>query len=148
MPRPAPLDVPGVLQQVVVRGIERPTILAVEEDWVAFVDRLKKVLQETETSCTTWALVPNHFSLLLRPRSQPLARCMRRLLIGSAVNFNPRHKRAIHLFQDRCKSIVCDEEAYLLELPRAVHPPEPVSRRSGGTAGRTRSLPPGLGTRS
>ena len=46
---------------------------------------------------------------------------MRRLLTGYAVTFNRRHKRAGHLFQNRYKSIVCEEEPYLLELVRYIH---------------------------
>jgi hypothetical protein len=46
---------------------------------------------------------------------------MRRLLTGYAVVFNRRHKRVGHLFQNRYKSIVCDGDAYLLELVRYIH---------------------------
>lgn len=46
---------------------------------------------------------------------------MRRLLTGYAQGFNRRHKRRGHLFQNRCKSIVCEEEPYLLELVRYIH---------------------------
>ena len=46
---------------------------------------------------------------------------MRRLLTGYAVTFNLRHHRSGHLFQNRYKSIVCDEEPYLLELVRYIH---------------------------
>ena len=46
---------------------------------------------------------------------------MRRLLTGYAVNFNLRHHRVGHLFQNRYKSIVCEEEPYLLELIRYIH---------------------------
>ncbi len=46
---------------------------------------------------------------------------MRRLLTGYAVTFNHRHQRSGHLFQNRYKSIVCDEEEYLLELVRYIH---------------------------
>lgn len=46
---------------------------------------------------------------------------MRRLLTGYAISFNRRHQRSGHLFQDRYKSIVCDEDAYLLELVRYIH---------------------------
>jgi REP element-mobilizing transposase RayT len=42
-------------------------------------------------------------------------------LTGYAVSFNLRHKRAGHLFQNRYKSIVCDDEAYRLELLRYIH---------------------------
>jgi hypothetical protein len=46
---------------------------------------------------------------------------MRRLLTGYAINFNLRQKRTGHLFQNRYKSIVCEEEPYLLELTRYIH---------------------------
>jgi putative transposase len=46
---------------------------------------------------------------------------MRKLLTGYAINFNRRHKRHGHLFQNRYKSIVCEEDPYLLELTRYIH---------------------------
>jgi putative transposase len=46
---------------------------------------------------------------------------MRRLLTGFVVNFNKRHKRYGHLFQNRYKSIVCEEDPYLLGLTRYIH---------------------------
>lgn len=46
---------------------------------------------------------------------------MRRVLTGYVVNFNNRHKRRGHLFQNRYKSIVCQEDRYLRELVRYIH---------------------------
>jgi hypothetical protein len=46
---------------------------------------------------------------------------MRKVLAGYAVNFNRRHRRYGHLFQNRIKSIVCEEDPYLLELTRYIH---------------------------
>jgi hypothetical protein len=46
---------------------------------------------------------------------------MRRLLTGYAVTFNHRHGRNGQLFQNRYKSILCEEEPYLLELVRYIH---------------------------
>jgi hypothetical protein len=46
---------------------------------------------------------------------------MRRLLTGYALRYNRRHRRNGHLFQNRYKSIVCEEGAYLLELVRYIH---------------------------
>jgi hypothetical protein len=46
---------------------------------------------------------------------------MKRLLTGYVVNFNRRHKRYGHLFQNRYKSIVVEEDPYLLELTRYIH---------------------------
>jgi hypothetical protein len=50
-----------------------------------------------------------------------LAPLMRKLLTGYAIYFNLRHKRSGHLFQNRYKSIVCEENTYLLELVRYIH---------------------------
>ena len=68
-----------------------------------------------------WALIPNHFHLLLRTGDAPLSHLMKRLLTGYAVNFNRTHKRYGHLFQNRYKSILCQEDSYLLELVRYIH---------------------------
>jgi len=46
---------------------------------------------------------------------------MRRLLTGHAMNFNRRHRRSGQLFQNRYKSILCQEDTYLLELVRYIH---------------------------
>jgi len=46
---------------------------------------------------------------------------MRRLLTGYAVSFSKRHRRHGQLFQNRYKSIICQEDAYLQELVRYIH---------------------------
>ena len=103
------------------RGIERTKIFRDERDRTAFLDRLATVLDETQTQCYAWALLPNHFHLLLRTGPTQLSKVMRRLMTGYAVSFNKRHKRSGHLFQNRYKSVVCEEDPYLLELIRYIH---------------------------
>jgi putative transposase len=68
-----------------------------------------------------WVLVPNHFHILCKTKILPLASSMRRILTGYVVNFNKRHRRYGHLFQNRYKSIVCQEDRYLKELVRYIH---------------------------
>jgi len=121
MPRLARLDVAGLLQHVIVRGIDRRDIFNDDHDRQLFVARLGSLLSETGVRCYAWALLSNHFHLLLMPIATPLSLFMRRLLTGHAVSFNRRNKRSGHLFQNRYKSIVCEEEPYLLELVRYIH---------------------------
>lgn len=63
----------------------------------------------------------NHAHLLLRTGDVPLSTLMARLLTGYAAGFNRRHRRSGHLFQNRYKSIICQEEPYLQELLRYIH---------------------------
>ena len=106
---------------MIVRGINRTDIFHGEDDKALFIERLAKLLVATDTDCLAWSLMTNHFHLLLRPRTTKLAVLMRRLLTGYAVVFNLRHHRSGHLFQNRYKSIVCQEDSYLLELVRYIH---------------------------
>jgi len=121
MPRQPRLDAPGVLQHVMARGIERREIFKDNKDRKLFVGRLGDILTETKTQCFAWVLIPNHIHLLLRTGSTPLSRVMKCLLTGHAVYFNKRHQRSGHLFQNRYKSIICEEDPYLLELMRYIH---------------------------
>ncbi|HKK01087.1 MAG TPA: transposase [Desulfuromonadales bacterium] len=121
MPRHARIDIPGLLHHIIVRGIERRDIFLDDQDREEFLSRFSALLEETGSRCFAWALLDNHFHLLLRPEEGTLASFMRRLLTGYAVVFNLRHNRAGHLFQNRYKSIVCDEDHYLLELVRYIH---------------------------
>lgn len=121
MPRGPRLDAPGTLHHVIVRGIEKGLIVRDEKDRQAFVTRLGDVAGRTTTKIYAWALLPNHAHLLVRSGAVGLPVFMRRLLTGYAVNFNRRHGRHGHLFENRYKSIVCDEDAYFQELVRYIH---------------------------
>jgi hypothetical protein len=63
----------------------------------------------------------NHVHLLVRTGSVPISTVMRRLLTGYAQQFNRRYRRHGQLFQNRFKSILCEEDPYLLELVRYIH---------------------------
>ena len=89
MPRLARLDTPGLLQHVMARGIERREVFRDKKERKSFLDRLAIILEETKTQCYAWALIPNHFHLLLRTGHAPLSKVMRRLMTGYAVTFNP-----------------------------------------------------------
>lgn len=121
MPRKARIDAPGALHHIIVRGIERRRIFSDDQDRDNFIERLGDIVTETKTYCFAWALIPNHAHILLRSGQTPLATVMRRLLTGYAVSYNRRHRRHGHLFQNRYKSILCQEDNYLLELVRYIH---------------------------
>jgi len=121
MPRQARLDAPGTLHHVMVRGIEGAPIFQDDHDRLDFISRTGDIAEETGTRILAWALMINHVHLLLFSGSPGISKFMRRLLTGYAVGYNRRHRRGGHLFHNRYKSIVCEEEPYLLELVRYIH---------------------------
>lgn len=121
MPRQARLHVPGGLYHVIVRGIDRREIFNDDADRNAFLSRLAKALESSDCRCYAWALMSNHVHLLLRPGTHPLSHLMRRLLTGYAIHYNKRHRRSGYLFQNRFKSILCQEDVYFIQLVRYIH---------------------------
>ena len=121
MPRQARLDAPGTLHHVMARGIEGTKIFRTDKDRADFLARLAEQCEAEALKVYAWALLPNHFHLLVRTGNRPIFVSMRKILTGYVVRFNRRHQRQGHLFQNRYKSIVCQEDPYLLELTRYIH---------------------------
>ena len=121
MPRQPRLDTPGALHHIIGRGIERSKLFRTDQDRQDFLNRVAELCIQGDLVVYAWSLMPNHFHLLARTGRQPISRSMRKLLTGYVVNFNLRHKRHGHLFQNRYKSIICEDDPYLLELTRYIH---------------------------
>src|SRR5512139_4015847 len=100
MPRGPRLDAPGTLHHVMGRGIDRASIFRDDTDRDDFLGRLSGLVFSDAVLVYAWALLPNHFHLLVRSGNRPLARAMRSLLTGYAGAFNRRHRRHGHLFQN------------------------------------------------
>jgi REP element-mobilizing transposase RayT len=109
------------LHHVIGRGIERKKIFTNDTDRNDFIDRLAGLAEEGAMDVYAWVLMPNHFHILCKTHNRSLSSSMRKILTGYVVNFNRRHRRYGHLFHNRYKSIVCQEDRYLKELVRYIH---------------------------
>ena len=121
MPRRARLDAPGTLHHVIIRGIEERKIADDDKDRSDFVYRMGGLSIDLNTPIYAWSLMTNHAHILLKSGPSGLPEFMRKLLTGYAINYNKRHRRHGHLFQNRYKSIVCEEDTYFKELVRYIH---------------------------
>lgn len=121
MPRQGRINVEAGVYHVIQRGIERREIFLDNFDREGFILRLAEGLKQTGHKCYGWVIMPNHFHLLIRTSAVPLSDLMRKLLTGYALYFNKKYKRSGYLYQGRYKSILCQEESYLLELLRYIH---------------------------
>jgi len=69
MVRQARLDAPGVLHHVMARGIERGSVFRDNQDRENFIERLSGLASYKAWIVYAWALIPNHFHLLVRTGS-------------------------------------------------------------------------------
>ena len=121
MPRQARLDMPGALHHIMIRGINKSDIFIDEEDRVKFLERLEKNILNGRCSVYAWVLMNNHVHILFKSGERGISEVMRKVLSWYAQYFNHKYKRSGHLFENRYKSILCEEDRYLLALVRYIH---------------------------
>jgi len=121
MPRTGRLHLEGGYYHVIGRGLERRRIFSGDDDKKDFLERLGLGLAQTDCQCLAFAMMSNHYHLLIRVSTKPLSLLMRKLLGGYATQYNRRKNRSGYVFQNRYKSILCDADNYLLELVRYIH---------------------------
>jgi REP element-mobilizing transposase RayT len=104
-----------------VRGVNRSAIFEDDLDRVQFLDRLGANVIAAHASVYAWVLMTNHVHILFKSGRDGISSVMRKLLTWYAQHYNRSHNRTGHLFENRYKSILCDEDKYLLALIRYIH---------------------------
>jgi REP element-mobilizing transposase RayT len=92
-----------------------------DRDRCHFLSLLERYLPECGCLCYAWALMRNHFHLLLQPLGDELCVVMGRLNTAFAQYFNLRYARCGYVYQNRYKSVVTQGLAHLHELIRYIH---------------------------
>ena len=106
---------------VMVRGVGRQILFEDDVDRRFYLEVLGRELSGSDGELLAWCLMDNHVHLLVRMGLSDLSEMMRALGSAYAVNFNRRHDRVGHLFQDRFKSEPVESDAYLLAVVRYIH---------------------------
>jgi putative transposase len=121
MTRPLRIQYPDVWYHIMNRGRSRTKIFASPEDYLAFIDLLKEATSLWKVRIAAYCLMSNHYHLLLQTPEANLSRCMRHINGIYTQYFNRTYKNDGPLFRGRYKSIVIDQDSYLLELVRYIH---------------------------
>ena len=121
MSRQSRLDTAGALHLIMVRGINKSAIFGDDQDRQKFLERLTLNLLDSDCSVYAWAIMDNHVHLLFKSGGRGLSDVMRKQLTWYAMYFNRKYRRTGHLFENRYKSILCEEDRYLLALVRYIH---------------------------
>ncbi len=106
---------------IMIRGNERRNIFLDEEDKIRFIETLYEKKQGNRFSIHAFCLMDNHVHLMLSEGVEDVAKVMKRVTVSYVYYFNKKYKRMGHLFQDRFKSEVVEDDSYLLALARYIH---------------------------
>lgn len=121
MARKPRIHFPGALYHVIARGNRRQKIFRDHRDYELYLQFLKEYKERYRFSLYSYALLPNHIHLLIEVGETPLSRVMHTLQFRYTRNFNIKYRKFGHLFQGRYKAILCERDAYLVELSAYIH---------------------------
>ncbi len=85
------------------------------------MERLEEYRQRYGFKVYAYVLMSNHVHLLIETGKVGLSKIMQGLQLRYTGYYNRKYKKVGHLFQGRYKAILCDRQAYLLELVRYLH---------------------------
>jgi REP element-mobilizing transposase RayT len=86
-----------------------------------FLDQLHQSLEVFNVTLLAYALMPNHFHLLVTTPEGNLSEFMQHFNLSYTAAFNRKHRRTGHLYQGRYKALLIDADNYLLEVSRYIH---------------------------
>lgn len=121
MSRPLRIQYPGAYYHVTCRGNEQREIFRNPDDRKDFLRLLSRSLNIFEVQLLAYALMPNHFHLLVCTPIGNLSEFMRHFNISYTAVFNRKYHRSGHLYQGRYKAFLIDEDNHLLEVSRYIH---------------------------
>jgi putative transposase len=121
MARRARLYFPGFSVHVMHRGINRQPIFGDDNDRQRFLAFLEAAMARYGVAVHVFALMPNHYHLLVTPSGeQALARAMRGLGIRYTLYYNRKYDRIGTLWTGRYRGIPIGDEHYWLACLRYI----------------------------
>jgi len=121
MSRPLRIQYAGAWYHVMNRGRRGEEVFSEKNDYTAFIDILKELVEDYNVKIAAYCLMTNHYHLLLQTPDANISRSMRHLNGVYTQRFNRTHHCDGPLFRGRFKSILVDADSYLLELLRYIH---------------------------
>jgi len=115
------IEYKGALYHILSRGNEQKDIFYDDQDRLLFSETVGEMSQRFEIDVFAYVLMGNHYHLLLKTNRANLSKSMQWLGVTYTRRFNLRHFRSGHLFQGRFKSLIVQNDAYLMRLSCYIH---------------------------
>ena len=121
MSRPLRIEYPGAWYHIMTRGRRGEPIFSCSSDYEMFLTLLQDAAKLWMVQVNAYCLMTNHYHILLQTPLGNLSRFMRHLNGVYTQRYNRIYGYDGQLFRGRYKSILVEEDHYLLELVRYIH---------------------------
>jgi REP element-mobilizing transposase RayT len=115
------IEFDGAFYHVMSRGNEGRNIFFADDDRQGFLGAVGQFSERFKIDIFAYVLMDNHYHLLIRTQRANLSKAMQWLGVTYTRRFNNKHSRIGHLFQGRFKSIIVQNDIYLMQLSCYIH---------------------------
>ncbi|WP_094603811.1 hypothetical protein SPSIL_042210 [Sporomusa silvacetica DSM 10669] len=109
------------IYHVIARGNNKDRIFLDSEDKYKYLDLVDRYRRKYNFEIYAYVLMDNHIHLLICVNDTPLSKIMQGIQQTYTSHFNRKYQHVGHVFQQRYKAILCDNDAYLLKLVCYIH---------------------------
>ncbi|WP_414733597.1 transposase [Acetobacterium carbinolicum] len=121
MGRKPRVEFEGAIYHVIKRGNNRAYIFESREDKEEFLKCLEAANDEVAFNLLGYVIMDNHYHLIIETKEKPLQKIMQKVNNAYSKNYNKRHKRTDHVFGSRYKTLLVNDNRYLLTLLRYIY---------------------------
>ena len=121
MARQLRIEYEGAYYHILARGNKQEAIFVSDHDRKTFLKTLSRMSERFEVDIIAFVLMDNHYHLLIQTNRPNLSKAMQWLGTTYTTIFNLSHSQNGHLFQGRFKSILIENEPYLMQLSCYIH---------------------------
>lgn len=132
MPRSARVKSRDSIFHIMVRGITDSLLFRSSEDKIKYLEYVKKYMDLFGFKLYAYCLMDTHVHMIIDAAGADISDIMQRINQCYAQSYNRKYKRGGHLFWDRFKSIIVDDDSYIVTLSGYIHNnPEDVEGYEG-----------------
>jgi putative transposase len=121
MPRKARVKTTESIFHVICKSITEVSLFRDVDDKKRYLSLIKKYKTLYKFKIYGYCLMDNHSHLMIDANGSDISKVMHGINFSYALYFNKKYKREGHLFKDRFKSKIVDNEKYLKTLSLYMH---------------------------
>lgn len=121
MPRTARKQSASGKYHVMLRGINKQQIFEDDSDYKRFCYIMGDCKEEYDFRLHAYCIMGNHVHILIEVGDVSLSEILRKIEVRFAQWYNKKYQRTGHLFQDRFRSEVIEDDAHFLRVMRYIH---------------------------
>lgn len=106
---------------VMMRGINKQDIFLDKQDFNKIIKEIKRTKERYGYQIYAYAFMNDHIHLIIFDKNENISIAIQSLNISYSIYFNKKYERTGHLFENRFKSKIVEDESYLRSLVRYIH---------------------------